>query len=465
MKLLSKLDLLTASSEPSEVKLTPEEPEDMWHVYNLIAVGDRLRCSSQRKVVKETSTGSTSTIKLTIQLTLKVEAISFDPLSCELRVTGKNTTENEFVKMGQYHTLELVLNKTFALEKIEWDSVHLERLKLATDVSQQADLAAVVMHAGLAHVCLITPNMTKLVAKVETSIAKKRSGVVSGHEKSMNNFYDAVIEQVRKLKFDVVKACLVASPGFTRDEFLKYMFQKPEAQIRDLIPHKSKFISVHSSSGYKHALSEVLAKPEVAQLITETKAFAEVKALAEFNEMLTSDASRAYYGYNHCKRANEERAIQTLMVTDGLFRSADIATRRQYVNLVDKVRENGGTVLIFSSLHASGEQLSLMSGVAALLRYGVPDIDDDLVEPDSDDESARPATAAAAAAPVSTSATASSFGAVGWASAVLQPETTACASSQDAVHVTVFGDNLSEATSAAVAPADELQMCSDDEFM
>ncbi len=82
-------------------------------------------------------------------------------------------------------------------------------------------------------------------------------------------------------------------------------------------------------------------------------------------------------------------------------------------------------------------------------------LSDDLVEPDSDDESARPA-AAAAAAPVSTSATASSFGAVGWASAVLQPgyinffslsstekfrlyaETTACASSQDAVYLTLL---------------------------
>ncbi len=54
---------------------------------------------------------------------------------------------------------------------------------------------------------------------------------------------------------------------------------------------------------------------------------------------------------------------------------------------------------IFSSLHVSGEQLALLSGVAAILRYPLPEIED---EPGADDRDAHaPAhgeTAAAAAA-------------------------------------------------------------------
>ena len=30
--------------------LTPEVPEDMWHIFNVIAVGDRVRASTIRKV-------------------------------------------------------------------------------------------------------------------------------------------------------------------------------------------------------------------------------------------------------------------------------------------------------------------------------------------------------------------------------------------------------------------------------
>ena len=36
---------------------------------------------------------------------------------------------------------------------------------------------------------------------------------------------------------------------------------------------------------------------------------------------------------------------------------------------------NGGKVYIFSSMHVSGVQLNQLSGVAAILRYPLPDLD------------------------------------------------------------------------------------------
>lgn len=33
------------------IVLIPEEPEDMWHAYNLIAEGDQVRSSTIRKVI------------------------------------------------------------------------------------------------------------------------------------------------------------------------------------------------------------------------------------------------------------------------------------------------------------------------------------------------------------------------------------------------------------------------------
>jgi protein pelota len=40
--------------------LIPEEEEDMWHIYNLIAKGDSVRSSTIRKVTTESNTGSTT---------------------------------------------------------------------------------------------------------------------------------------------------------------------------------------------------------------------------------------------------------------------------------------------------------------------------------------------------------------------------------------------------------------------
>ena len=55
--------------------------------------------------------------------------------------------------------------------------------ELACDVTQHADVAAVVMQEGLAHVCLVTPSMTLVRSKIETSIPRKRKGLCSQHDK------------------------------------------------------------------------------------------------------------------------------------------------------------------------------------------------------------------------------------------------------------------------------------------
>ncbi len=49
-------------------------------------------------------------------------------------------------------------------------------------------------------------------------------------------------------------------------------------------------------------------------------------------------------------------AVQSLLLTDELFRASNIATRKKYVQLVESVREHGGDVKICSALHVSGER-------------------------------------------------------------------------------------------------------------
>ena len=46
------------------------------------------------------------------------------------------------------------------------------------------------------------------------------------------------------------------------------------------------------------------------------------------------------------------------------LRSADIPTRQRYVRLVESVKENGGVVRIFSSLHISGERMLIITEMA-----------------------------------------------------------------------------------------------------
>jgi len=302
-----------------------------------------------------------------------------------LRLKGRNIAENQYVKMGAYHTLDLEVNRKFTLTKSEWDSVALERVDTACDPTQHADVAAVVMQEGLAHICLITSSMTLVRAKIDQCIPRKRKGNVQQHEKGLQRYFESVMQGIlRHINFDVVKCVLIASPGFVRDQFYEYMFQQAiKLDNKILLENKSKFMLIHSSSGFKHSLREVLTDPSVIAKMADTKASSEVRALESFYTMLQTEPAKAFYGTKHVEHANEAQAIETLLISDNLFRIQDVKLRKRYVTLVDSVRESGGEVKIFSSMHVSGEQLDQLTGVAAILRFPMPELED---EEDSDHE-------------------------------------------------------------------------------
>ena len=90
------------------VVLVPEESDDLWQLYNLIAAGDDVRAATVRKVQVGDRAGVMD--KKHITLTLLVKSVDFDAKGDCLRIAGTNNSENEFVKMGAHHTLEINLN-------------------------------------------------------------------------------------------------------------------------------------------------------------------------------------------------------------------------------------------------------------------------------------------------------------------------------------------------------------------
>ncbi len=64
----------------------------------------------------------------------------------------------------------------------------------------------------------------------------------------------------------------------------------------------------------------MLTDPAVQPKLADTKAACEVRALEDFFEMMKVDPDRAIYGLSDINVANARMAIQTLMITDELFR-------------------------------------------------------------------------------------------------------------------------------------------------
>eukprot|EP00180_Rhodochaete_pulchella_P000148 Plantae.Rhodophyta-Rhodochaete_pulchella.ctg10975.p2 GENE.Plantae.Rhodophyta-Rhodochaete_pulchella.ctg10975~~Plantae.Rhodophyta-Rhodochaete_pulchella.ctg10975.p2 ORF type:complete len:254 (-),score=52.65 Plantae.Rhodophyta-Rhodochaete_pulchella.ctg10975:963-1652(-) len=210
------------------------------------------------------------------------------------------------------------------------------------------------------------------------NIPRKGQNAIFNRDKQLQKFFDAVLRSMLQyVNFDVVKVILLASPGFVKDSFFKYAHDEASRRgYREILENKAKFVLAHSSSGHKHALQEALSSPGLQTRLQDTKAVHETRALDTFFDTLNSDPDRAVYGPAHVFYALSMSAIATLLITDELFRNADVKQRKMYVALVEEVQNSGGRVHIFSSLHVTGEQLSSMTGFAAMLRFPLPEIDE-----------------------------------------------------------------------------------------
>lgn len=387
-QIFRKIDRRTQNGE---VKLECSDAEDMWHVYNILAVGDTLRAPTIRKVQTSSSTGSAISTQKKMTLTIIVTKISYDAAGASMRVLGKNCTENEYVKMGQYHTVEIDVHRAFTIGKERWDSVFIGQLNTALNPNTDADLAAIIMQEGLAHVLIVSRSLTLTRARIEMNIPRKGKNAIFNRDGAMKKFFDAVYSALlTHIDLNAIKVILIASPGFVKESFYQYMnLTAARNDERSIIDNKAKFVLCHSSSGHKHAFQEVLSKPELQGRLAKTKAVGEVRALQMFHDMLANDELRAVYGPQHVLHAMDMGAIDVLLVTDSLFRSADIPTRKKYVALVENARKANAKIVVFSDQHVAGATLKSMSGIAAILRFplmDLPDITEDDVE-SSDEES------------------------------------------------------------------------------
>jgi protein pelota len=112
------------------------------------------------------ATGSSESHRVRTTLTLQVTRVEFtppiapttgagDPASsapveptASLQITGRVVEENEHVKMGAFHTLDIEANRDVRIEKPEWDSISLERIEEASQPGRGAEVGAVVCGEG-----------------------------------------------------------------------------------------------------------------------------------------------------------------------------------------------------------------------------------------------------------------------------------------------------------------------------
>lgn len=204
----------------------------------------------------------------------------------------------------------------------------------------------------------------------------------------MTKFYQTTLDTLlRQLDFNTsitsmseqVRPVLLASPGFVASSFQKHIQNVATSTpgLKRLLPS---IVVVHSASGYLHSLSEVLQSPAVKTILADTKYARETKLIDDFLEQLRKETNKATYGPREVESAVDQGAVGrgggVLIISNRLFRSQDVAERKRWVSLVDRVRDvEGGEARILSSDHESGKRLDGLGGIAALTTFPLPEED------------------------------------------------------------------------------------------
>ena len=370
MKLIKKY----SDDNGESMVLLFEEDEDIWHLYNLVVPGDKVKGTTTRKVAMERGGASAESERKTFTINLLIEKAEYDAASASIRYSGKNAGESEFVRMGQHHTMSVTIGDQLTICKAAWDSASNDILTEALDVSRRASVVVVMMDAGVANMYMLTSVLMKDLAKVVVHVPKRKAASV-GHDKAMEKFFEQTARSMQSnIRFDVATCIVVAGPGFVKDDFMKYLLAKPEMQT-----YSKLFLVAHASGAFKHCIKELLENHEVKSKIQSTSASAHALCLAEFYLTLKNDPDRACYGPGPVCEAAQMGAVSELMLTDKLVRTAGVQDRRKYVAACDLVKASGGVVHVVSEQHVTGEQLTQLSGIAALLRYPCPDLAEDIL--------------------------------------------------------------------------------------
>ncbi|KAE9585421.1 hypothetical protein Lal_00018226 [Lupinus albus] len=382
MKLLDKEDLVV--NQTGTAKIIPEESDDLWVLYNLISQNDVVSAETTRKVHLESSNKSTTASRVKLTLHLKVTWHDFHKDSSTLRVQGRSLDANPYVPQGSFHTFILELNKPFEIRKKVWDCDAVEALRESAEkVScSEGDLVVVVMQQRHAEIYLLGKGVTTLCSKIEGSSLKSgRKAVAASSLKGPGNaFFREVFGSIIKhVDFKVVKSVVIASDGSTKDEFRRFLLlEAKRLRMKSIEENKSRIVVVGLECNNKgnDNLKEVLGDSTVMNSIKNSKVEIEIRTMRELWEMVCNNSDRVCYGPKSVECAQEMKAIETLLITDDLYRNDEIGTRKKYASLVKSVKENGGKVLVYPSMHVLAQQLQHLTGVAAILRFPLPDLEE-----------------------------------------------------------------------------------------
>jgi protein pelota len=193
-----------------EIRLFPENLDDLWHLEHLVAPGDLVFATTLRAV--ESSSDKLrpdKPEKRPVRLGIRVERTEFHRFANRLRITGIIEHGEE---TGSYHTLNIEPGYQISVIK-RWRPVDLERIDRAVKASIYEAVHILTIEEGEAELFRMRQFGPESVLTITSG-----SGKESGTE-ARSGFFERVASECAGITGPFV----IAGPGFIKDDFARYL--------------------------------------------------------------------------------------------------------------------------------------------------------------------------------------------------------------------------------------------------
>ncbi|NPD88042.1 MAG: mRNA surveillance protein pelota [Asgard group archaeon] len=349
------------------VELIPDTVDDLYAIYRILKMGNKVKASTSRRIRRKEDEGradSGERVKMTLEIEL--EEFAFHGFGDNLRLKGKILSGPEnLVSIGTYHTLSLSLMEKVQISKDNWTPMERKVLEEVEKSSMLAQILIVTVEDNTACIALVTQFSVKIITESSFSVTRKFSDTKQ-HSSEMGQFFNEVLQIMQDTnKQYVPQVIILAGPGFTPENFYEFIKNR-DSTIAD------KTRRVHVSTGGRVGLKEVLSKKLPEQIAKNQRVAYETRLLEEVFKRIGQDTGTVTYGLQSVKRALSLGAIETLLISDDQLQIDDISKRMSIDEIVEENSKLRGSTVIMSVNHESGEQLSKLGGIAALLRFPLP---------------------------------------------------------------------------------------------
>lgn len=352
---MNHVQIVFKDGKTGEIKLIPENMDDIWHLYNIILPGDLVRALTFR--TDEQVTGdqkrSKKAEKKRMKLGVRVEKIEFHNFSDRLRIHG--TIEEGPQDLGSYHTLNIEADPTSPTNKVSiikelWPAHDLERLNEAVQQSKQPLVIFVSLDEDEGTVAILRQSGIQKIANVDS----QRSGKQYEGMPAQKDFFGELFSLVQQNVAPQTPIAIVG-PGFTREHFI----QQGNERFPDVFKHCTSYGTGHAGMNGIH---EAIKAGVVDQITKENRVSYETQLVERFFEEIQKNGL-VTYGPDAVRTALMQGAVEHLLIIDTLVRT------QSGERLLKQAQETQSNFTIINSLHDAGKKFEGIGGIGAFLRF------------------------------------------------------------------------------------------------